>query len=884
MAATQHGYCLKGPEVKGLLRPRLMPDCRDLSNSRLGLVIAPPGTGKTTLLRQWAAQWSGTVAWYRSSPCDDQPGRIIARFAAALAAAVGDESPRSFFDLERLAWQLEKPLVFVVDDLHALAHTGAESELEDLLALNSPNVHFLVGSRRPPRLNLARSELPGAVSVCGDALRFRVNEVDQLFRNTYKQPLSSAGTQNLTQRTDGWAAVLHLFHLATKNLSAVDRRRAAEHFGPTSRYVQDYLTHHFLTGVSEDMERLLRRSCLFDFLTPFRCDAVLEGADSRPLLDRLEDLGVISREESGTVLRAPEVLQQFFLAALEEARHGRPEVTRERAAAILEREGAFGAALRVSAEGHDWDSVRSLLRRAGTSAVRPGVCEWAALMPGQLVRDDAGCAVAASRQLLDDGCVEAAQRTAAEVLALTSDPGWLALARDLHRAAAVWTADAPATVLGPAASLREATRGNPGRVARSMGDPRSAQELLAKGLACLLAGDQCAALPPLRRCAGLLDDEPAAALAAQLALAVFGPESADPDTGGPAAELDSVQRQAERRGFTWLARMARGVQAGLAGPTSYRDAVRTIIDSSEQRGDEWGAALVAACTALMQWRAGHPDTRAFDALAGRFRRLDAGTLEAWAHSAQALVGATMDLPGAAEESRSAEAFARAAGVHGALAVAYAAVAVQCPEHHDELMQVARETGTSVGLVCRPWTWMLPTPPALAVRCALPNPGSVTARAKRADRGLGVLVVQVSDCSALPTLQISCFGGFALLSDGVGVDLSRVRPQARTVLRILSLNAGRPVHRERLAGILWADLDTASALHALQVSVSSLRGALQPEGQAEGQHLLVRQGEAYALVLGQGSAFDLADFDRTIHDASLARSAGPSSGSTSPVYS
>lgn len=56
-------------------------------------------------------------------------------------------------------------------------------------------------------------------------------------------------------------------------------------------------------------------------------------------------------------------------------------------------------------------------------------------------------------------------------------------------------------------------------------------------------------------------------------------------------------------------------------------------------------------------------------------------------------------------------------------------------------------------------------------------------------------------------------------------------------------------------------------------MSSLRGALQPEGQAEGQQLLVRQGEAYALVLGKGSAFDLADFDQTLHDASLARSAG-----------
>lgn len=80
---------------------------------------------------------------------------------------------------------------------------------------------------------------------------------------------------------------------------------------------------------------------------------------------------------------------------------------------ILEQEGAFSAALRVLAEGQDWDNVRSLLQRAGKKAVQPGACEWAALIPGPLLRDDAGCAVARSRQLLDDGCGAAAYRTAA---------------------------------------------------------------------------------------------------------------------------------------------------------------------------------------------------------------------------------------------------------------------------------------------------------------------------------------------------------------------------------------------------------------------------------------------------------------------------------------
>ena len=872
MAVTQHGNYLRGPDDIGLVRPRLLPDPVGVPDTRLGLVIAPPGTGKTTLLAQWASQWSTNVAWYRPSPHTDRPGRIVDRFAAALAAAVGDESPRSLADLELVAGRLEKPLVFVVDDLHTLAPTGAESELEHLLALNAPNVHFLVGSRRPPLFNLARSELPAAITVCGDALRFRAYEVDQLFRNTYKQPLSTTGTLNLTLSTDGWAAALHLFHLATKNLSPVERRRAAESPGPPSGYVRDYLTHHFLAGVSADMELLLRRCCLFDVLTPSRCDAVLDGADSRPLLVRLEQLGVISRERDGAALRVPEVLRQYFVADLGDTHHSRPDGTRERAATIMEHEGAFGAALRVSAEGHDWKKVRSLLQRAGTDAVKPGGCEWAALIPGPVLREDARCAVAAARRFLDDGCVEAACKTATEAAALASDPEWLGLARNLHRSAAVWAADAPSPVLGPAESLREAIRGNPARVARSIGDPHSPQELLVNGLSHLLAGDQRSALPKLRQCAGMLDHEPAAALAAQLALAVLGPDSSSSGPADPAAELDAVQRQAERRGFTWLARLSRGVQASLPGTSGCQDAVRAIMDSCEQRGDEWGAALISTSASLMRLRAGHPDARAFDALAVRFRGLNAGALEAWAQSALALVSATADLPEAAEEARTAEAFARAAGVPGALAIAYAAMALLRPEQHDELKQAAQETGTTAGLACRPWTWLAAAPQASALQPS-GKPRLTARHARPSDAGTDVRDVEVVGCVPPPSLHVGCFGGFTLRNDHACVDLSRVRPQARTVLRILSLNAGRPVHRERIAGILWAELDTPSALHALQVSVSSLRGALQSDGSSGGQQLLVRQGEAYALVLTKGSVFDLADFDQKLHEASLARSAG-----------
>ena len=719
MAATQQEQ-LTGPEAAGLVRPRLIPVIRARSSPTLGLVIAPPGSGKTTLLAQWAAERSPSAAWYRPGPRDAKPGRLLAEFAAALASAVGAEAPRTFPELKLLARRLDEPLVFVVDDLHALANT-AESELERLLTLNLPLVHFLVGGRRPPLFNLARSELPAAATVSGEDLRFRRSEVDQLFRTFYKQPLAPAAITSLTNRTDGWAAALHLFHLATKNRSSMERWRAAESFGPGCRHVREYLAQHFLAGTSEQMELLLRKTCLFDVLTPARCDAVLGGSDSAELLHRLEQLGLLSREDDGAALRVPHLLRQYLVASLDAGNAAKD--TRDRTAAFLEREGGYGPALSVLASGQDWDKARRLLDRVGKAAVQPGLCNWAAQLPGWLLHDDAGLAAASAQQLFDDGCLADSRRVAREIPALTSDPRWLELARDLESAAARWSGNGCAEGRGPAISLREAVRGEPVRAARSGGVPHRPHELLAYGLASLLSGDQRSALDPLRRCAERLADEPGPALAAQLALAVFGPDKADRDADGPAAEVDAVQRQAERRGLTWLARLASGVQASLPGTPGCQESVCSILGSCEQRGDEWGAALIASAAALMRLRAGRPDPRGFEDLARRFRALDAGSLEAWAQTAQALVGATMDLPGAAEQARSAEAFARAAGVPGALAVGYAAVALQRPEHYDELMSAARETSASAGLVCRPWTWMMPEPAAPANQRTLKRGGT-----------------------------------------------------------------------------------------------------------------------------------------------------------------
>jgi DNA-binding SARP family transcriptional activator len=863
------------PLAPGLLRPRLMSAPHGVVNPRLRLAVGPTGTGKTTLLTQWAAQCPGHVVWYQSGSPDVKPGEMFSFLACALGAAIERDPASSFPGLASAAELLDRHFYFVVDDFHLLAGTALEEELEQLIAANSPLVHFLIGSRHFPRFNMAKSELRNAFSVFGDDLRFRDYEIEQLFRTTFKHPLSVHGVSNLARVTDGWAAALYLFHLATTNRSNIERRRAAESLNSRSRFAGDYLVNHLLAGTKPDMNRLLAVTSLLGFITPSRCDALLERHDSRAMLHRLEELGILSTDDDGATYQMPKVLRVYLRAGLDEMEPEEQVGLRQRTAALLEQEGAVGEGLRVLAEGGDWESVKLLLARAGVSALQPGRCEWVASIPDHVMPDDAWVVVARSREMLDDGRATAAEGAAARIPDLTTDPECLRIAKGIRLTAMVWSRGGdPECADNRARNLRKAIRGNPRSTTCSPANQGRPEDLFT-GLSLLLAGDQRSAMPLLIQCAERLDLDPAAALAAQLALAVFGHDTAATGSWATAAEVDSVQRQAERRGFTWLGRLAGGIQAALPGTPAAVVAANSVIATCEDRGDEWGAALIAAGAALLRLRTGAADLGQLEALAKRFRRLSAGTLEAWTCSAEALVSANLDLPCALQDAQSAEAFARTAAVPGALAVAYAAMALLKPEEYGELMRQAAQTAQSAGLVCRPWTWLAPCRHELVLPPSLPpaTPSDNHPSIRHSDGNNELTLERVR----LPSLQITCLGGFALSREKVPIDLSRIRPQARTVLRILCLNAGRLVHRERLAGILWPDLDAAAALHALQVSVSCLRGALQPEGLSAGGQLLVRQGTAYALVLGTGSTCDLADFDQSLHAASLAKAAGDTRG-------
>ena len=276
---------------------------------------------------------------------------------------------------------------------------------------------------------------------------------------------------------------------------------------------------------------------------------------------------------------------------------------------------------------------------------------------------------------------------------------------------------------------------------------------------------------------------------------------------------------------------------------------RAVRVAAADEHDDWTEALAALAEGWAALDEPEDAVSPLEIAVSRFRSLGAGSLEAWARSLLAGCLARADAPGAREVALAAEAFARTAGTPGPHALAYAALAIADPPHAVELRALATglfdETGLAEPRSLRP---MDPPPIGPA--------------------GSGVEPVAIPDATS--GLTIRCFGAFSMAVAGREVDLAALKPRPRALLRLLAVNAGRPIHREVIQDALWPDVDPEAGSRSLHVALSALRRELEPEGGRDGREVLVRDGDAYRIAVPPGSRVDVVAFDEAMSRARSTR--------------
>ena len=285
---------------------------------RVVLVSAPAGSGKTFLLRSWitAAGLGERTAWVPVGREEHDPQAFWFSVADSLRGTrIGSERVRELTaapDLDgatvvgRLLddlGSLDERLWLVIDDLHELKAEEAIQHLERLLGTASPQLRFVLLTRRDLRLGLHRLRVDGELTeIRGEELRFSVGESRALLEAAGVR-LSDGALGSLVATTEGWAAGLRLAALSMAR--DPDPERFAARFSGRERAVAEYLLAEVLERQPQEISRLLLWTSILGRVCGPLADRLTASSGSYRLLTELEDAGafVVSVDAERTWFR-----------------------------------------------------------------------------------------------------------------------------------------------------------------------------------------------------------------------------------------------------------------------------------------------------------------------------------------------------------------------------------------------------------------------------------------------------------------------------------------------------------------------------------------------------------------------------------------------------
>ena len=267
----------------------------------LTLLSTPPGYGKTTLLAEWVALHQGDTAWLGLDEQDNNVKRFWTYFVAALQTLSPEtlgqtaqmlESSQGF-DLQTFlvslineAGQLDRPVIFVLDDYHVISNQAIHEGIIFLLEHLPPAMHLVILTRADPPLPINRWRGRGQINeLRASDLRFTNSEATAFLNNSMKLGLNESDVQALEKRTEGWIVGLQLAALSMQG--DTDAHEFIQAFMDNNHYVLGYLADEVLQKQPEPLRDFLLKTSILKSMCAPLCNAVAGRADSMDVLEEL---------------------------------------------------------------------------------------------------------------------------------------------------------------------------------------------------------------------------------------------------------------------------------------------------------------------------------------------------------------------------------------------------------------------------------------------------------------------------------------------------------------------------------------------------------------------------------------------------------------------
>jgi LuxR family maltose regulon positive regulatory protein len=400
--------------------------------SKLMLVSAPAGFGKTTLLTEWLAAGPAVpagqrlVAWLSLDRGDNDP----VSFWAYVIAALRKVAPGAGESALALLHALQQPpietvltallndlatigaeIVLVLDDYHVIDGPEVQDGMAFLLDHLPPQLHVVIASRADPALPLARLRARGElVEIRAADLRFTTDEAAAYFNETMGLQLTAQDVAALEGRTEGWVAALQLAALSMQGRADIGDFIAG--FAGDDRYVVDYLVEEVLQLQPDHVQAFLLRTSILSRLSGPLCDAVTGQGGGKAMLEALDrgNLFLVPLDDRRQWYRYHHLFADVLQARLLDEQPGQAPDLHRRASGWYERSGEPSVAIGHALAAGDFERAASLVELSIPALARnrqeATMRAWLEAIPGELVRMRPVLSVGFAGVLLLNGQIE----------------------------------------------------------------------------------------------------------------------------------------------------------------------------------------------------------------------------------------------------------------------------------------------------------------------------------------------------------------------------------------------------------------------------------------------------------------------------------------------
>ncbi len=410
-------FCPPQPHREVIRRSQWIDWLRgELPPSRLVLLAAPAGYGKTTLLSALPeALPAFRLGWFALDGEDNDLVRFLSGLGEALAnihpelkqtltgqvaanAGLLGRAGAAFPVQQSMALLVNAvvnlpapPGILVLDDLHEIANPAVYAALDYLLDKLPEQLHLVIATRHEPPLRLsqlrARRQL---AELTAAQLAFDVQESGRFLNELLRLELSPADLLALQRKTEGWPVGLVLLTGRLRSLPPHhDRAAFLRHLEPLDAHTFHYLADEVLAHQPEELRTFLLETSVLNELNPALCQQLTGRTDAAALLAELYRRNLfltLAGEAGGAIYRYHALFADFLQRELKRNDADRWRALHRLAAGVEKTPGRAIAHLLAAGE---WLAASEQIEANGELFLQQGLQEtvsaWIQALPAECI-------------------------------------------------------------------------------------------------------------------------------------------------------------------------------------------------------------------------------------------------------------------------------------------------------------------------------------------------------------------------------------------------------------------------------------------------------------------------------------------------------------------